>query len=145
MARWQGSMTQAVRLSEFPVALFLDRLERALIRHLGHPVPAEAPPPPRTCPGAPPRPAGLFDPSQLAALRQALESLRAAGEAIGAVPPGYPWWAVAIIRAVAALLPWYTRPLRRYAALSSDILGGALALMSEAESRARAFPTEAAR
>jgi hypothetical protein len=138
-------MTQAVQLSEFPNALFLDRLERALTRRLGHPVPAEAPPPSRPDRGTPPRPAGLFDPSQLAALRQALESLRSAGETIGAIPPGYPWWATTVIRAVAALLPWYTRPLRRHAALSTEILGGALALLSEAESRARALPTGVAR
>jgi len=40
--------------------------------------------------------------------------LRALADQIGQMPTDYPWHITLIMRAISALLPWYTRPLREF-------------------------------
>lgn len=48
-------------------------------------------------------------------LDRAVRSLRESADAVGVKPVGYPLPVDLVMRAVQALLPWYTRPLRRHA------------------------------
>jgi hypothetical protein len=54
-------------------------------------------------------------------LRQELAALQRAAAAIGQVPQGYPRHLDLIMRAISALLPWYTRPLREWAENTSRV------------------------
>jgi hypothetical protein len=56
----------------------------------------------------------------LAQLRHRLLEMERAARSIGTVPQGYPLHVRVVIRAIAALLPWYTRPLRHFAQISAD-------------------------
>lgn len=51
----------------------------------------------------------------LAASRNSAGVARQAAEAVGAIPRGYPWHVALVMRAVNAVLPWYTRTVRQAA------------------------------
>jgi hypothetical protein len=76
-------------------------LERRLCQYLGVPGDGEAARARATGVGA----------TELAALWQAVRDLERACDRIGKLPVGYPWYLNVVMKVIAALLPWYTRPL----------------------------------
>jgi hypothetical protein len=62
-------------------------------------------------------------------LRIQLRRLRSHAEAVGRVPEGYPLHVTFVIRSIAALLPWYTRPLRNFSLTAVDACDSMAAIL----------------
>lgn len=117
------------------IEIRIDRIERVIRERLGHPFQAALPSAPLSEP--PSAEPTLLSSDLLARLRASLSSLERAGATIGAIPQGYPLWATLIIRAVSALLPWYTRSLHAYSRASTEAIAATLALLEDADRRSR--------
>lgn len=113
----------------------VDSIEQALGRALGHPRRTLSPV--RQSGAAEPSPERLLSGPLLAQLKASIERLSAAGGRLGATPEGYPLWVSLIIRGVSALLPWYTRSLHAYAKEVSAVAELTVALLEDAERRAK--------
>ena len=113
----------------------LTQIEDSVRRALGHPSKRRA----TLLEAVPSRPAAdtLFSSELLSQLKASIHSLSAAASALGERPRGYPLWADLVIRAVAALLPWYTRSLKAYARAAAGTASATAALIEDAERRAR--------
>jgi hypothetical protein len=113
----------------------LTQIEDSVRRALGHPSGRRA----ALLEAVPSRPTAnaLFSSELLSHLKASIHSLSAAASALGERPQGYPLWADLVIRAVAALLPWYTRSLKAYACAVGDTASATAALIEDAERRAR--------
>lgn len=111
------------------------RIEESLRRALGHPAGRRS----AKIEAVLERPAadGLFSADLLSELRVTIEALSAAASALGERPQGYPLWADLVIRAVSALLPWYTRSLKAYARAAAGTAAAIAALIEDAERRAK--------
>jgi hypothetical protein len=111
------------------------RVEESLRRALGHPAVRRT----AKLEAVPARPAAdaLFSADLLAELRASIDALSAAAAGLGERPQGYPLWADLIIRAVSALLPWYTRSLKAYAKAAAGTAAATAALIEDAERRAK--------
>ena len=113
----------------------ITQIEESVLRALGHPAGRRA----AQLESVPARPVPdtLFSAELLSHLKASIHSLSAAGSALGERPQGYPLWADLIIRAVAALLPWYTRSLKAYAKAACETAAATAALIEDAERRAK--------
>jgi hypothetical protein len=113
----------------------MTQIEDSVRRALGHPSARRA----TQLEAVPPRSAAdaLFSAELLSHLKASIHSLSAAASALGERPHGYPLWADLVIRAVAALLPWYTRSLKAYAHAVGGTAAATAALIEDAERRAR--------
>ena len=111
------------------------QIEESVRRALGHPVARRAAQL-ESCASRPVSDA-LFSSDLLSNLKASIHSMSAAASALGERPQGYPLWANLVIRAVAALLPWYTRNLKAYAKTVGDTAAATEALIEDAERRAR--------
>lgn len=111
------------------------RIEESLRRALGHPAGHGA----ARFEAVPARPAAdsLFSADLLSELRVSIDALSLAASALGERPQGYPLWAELVIRAVSALLPWYTRSLKSYARAAASTAAATAALIEDAERRAK--------
>jgi hypothetical protein len=120
--------------SEFGLA----DLEARLYRHLHVPVPSRAPHAPGPAAGAPP-PDGVG--KAVRRLKHELFELQQEAGRIGKIPFHYPRHIVLIMRAISALLPWYTRPIADFSQRTSrtaEAISGLLdELLSEQELLAR--------
>lgn len=92
-------------------------LEQNLLRHLGVQFQGLA----RL---EPPVPAGAnCELLQLTSkLRESCAELCRITASVGSIPVGYPWHLNLIMRAISALLPWYTRPIRESVAKTAECM-----------------------
>jgi hypothetical protein len=92
----------------------VQELEVRLLKHLGMPRSADL------------RPAGLPRLEDLnKQVRRVRSDLQAAAEharSVGQIPPDYPAHVDSVMRVIARLLPWYTRPLRNFSEASAQAL-----------------------
>lgn len=59
---------------------------------------------------------------ELRHLGQLITELRRRAAVVGQIPRDYPGLVTLVMRTISALLPWYTRPLREFAATTTDAL-----------------------
>ncbi len=115
----------------------ISELESRLRVHLGQPVPARSVVDSHSVRGN----------AQLTRLREALQLLKKDAERVGQVPCGYPRHLDLIMKAISALLPWYTRTIAQFAKRTTEALEIALGVVGEiaAEQTDRGWPRQGKR
>ena len=77
-------------------------------------------------------------------LRKAIRDLEQSAAGVGVLPANYPMHLRPVMRAIHALLPWYTRPLQQHAANTVAVARALEAVLESLESRFTETPRSGA-